>query len=191
MTTEQNHDETIQRLRDALTHRAESVAAPSSDPDGVAGRAREAASPRRWQRRPLVTAAAFGLTLVTGAAAGATLLPEQPMRGQGSPFNPGGALHCTGIELMTPSDAKVQLEERGYEVVWNYFAESNDDAPTYDQPPDTALVTDVLLLDNRGEALIVAEGYRPGDIVHERLVAGETLCEEPPLPGRSDVAEQP
>ncbi|MBS3940274.1 MAG: hypothetical protein KG028_04860 [Actinobacteria bacterium] len=69
-------------------------------------------------------------------------------------FDPGGLLHCSGLHDMTPDEAEVYLESRGFRVAWQYW--TAEEGAVLRRPPADALIGNAMLQAD-DEILVFAE----------------------------------
>src|SRR4029079_4896398 len=71
------------------------------------------------------------------------------------PFDPGGALHCSGILQMTPADAQATLRKMGVPVTWRYYTQNATFIEARDEPPSgTVIIADGPFIGSNGQLLI-------------------------------------
>lgn len=92
-----------------------------ASPSGLADRRHSRLTPLTWLAAAALLAAAFA------SGAGARELMDHGWSTSGL-FNPGGALHCSGIQGMVPSEAAPILAALEYEVTWQV---EDDDRQTH------------------------------------------------------------
>lgn len=164
------------RLREAYTTRAEQVdAVPELDNLAARRRQASASKPPWWRRRIVVLVAAGTVAAGSLAWVGLEFWPVEPVE---SPFNPGGELHCSRIQTMTPTGAEAELESRGYDVEWQYEPTPGSTEWSRERPPRDAdtVVLEVVIDERDSTALILAVDYDPDDPEHRRLRQGITQC---------------
>jgi hypothetical protein len=125
------------------------------------------------RRRVMVVVAAATLGLGGTALAAEHFGLWQEATGLPGAFNPGEPLECSGLREEAPSTIESTLTEMGYEVQWAYFPRGRNHQ-TDRRPPDdgTAVVIDITLDEGSKAAMVIAERYDEGDILHERIRAG-------------------
>jgi len=142
-------------LRDRLA-RLE-AAAPAALPPML-----PAAATRTHKLRGLGLALAAVLLVGAATAAGNAVLNNA--RGHEGLFNPGQALACTGVELMSPPEAARWFAQHGYTVTWQIETRnggSTKDASTSRQsstPPQTGYVIDGVLEGDHVLTMVVETG---------------------------------
>lgn len=103
------------------------------------------ASPRRRSLRVVLVAASMVILLSLGTTA-AILEWNRPSARAGA-FTPGGPLHCSGVDQMTPIQAAQWLAEHGLAARWQREDRSTGTTATTDDPPDRGAIIDALTLD--------------------------------------------
>ena len=109
--------------------------------------------------------------LAVAAAAFGCSRPAEVAQGTESLLNPGQALHCSGIERLSPVPAEQELQSRGYEVSWEYFV-GPDRISRFERPPGDAVILAINLF-GQNEAHVIADIFDPGNPHHRRIRSGE------------------
>lgn len=171
-----SNDELEELLRETYAVRAE--------------RAAQAAGPQEAPAEASTSTASLGERTVAGGRRAATAVlvaavlagcawagieiweASRPVEGA---FNPGQPLNCSGVRSLAPAAAEEELEQRGYDVNWQYHPRPGAPAER-SRPPGDAVIIDITI--EGDEALVLAEAFDAGDPLHRRIRAGESNCED-------------
>lgn len=131
------------RLRSRLLRLEERLPAQSSSTDDLLPRT------RRGSRLIGVAVGFLAVALVAGAGTAAVL---DSVRGYPDVFSAGGALACTGVVEMAPTDADRLLRELGYTVNWQLSDRDTGGFSSSNVAPLTGFISAGIL---KGHELII------------------------------------